>query len=104
MPAKNILEHVFDRIKAVDKDFYFAQPVTEKIAPKYFSIIPHPMDFSTMAKKLEEPRAYSSFEEFEADVNLIINNCLKYNQPDTIFHEFSLTFREAVNFFCDKSL
>ncbi|GAU93426.1 hypothetical protein RvY_05369 [Ramazzottius varieornatus] len=96
MPAKNILEHVFDRIKAVDKDNYFAVPVTEKIAPKYFSIISHPMAFSTMAKKLEEPRAYSSFEEFEADVNLIINNCLKYNQSDTIFHRFALTFREMV--------
>lgn len=33
---------------------YFNDPVTEDIAPQYFSIISHPMDFKTMRKKLKE--------------------------------------------------
>lgn len=96
MPGKAVLDHVFVRIKSADKDSHFAIPVTEKIAPLYLSIISHPMDLSTMKKKLEEGR-YGSFEEFENDVQLIISNCLKYNTPDTFYHQYALTFRNSVS-------
>ncbi|OQV24277.1 Bromodomain and PHD finger-containing protein 3 [Hypsibius exemplaris] len=96
MPAKCVLDHHFERIRALDKDKIFAAPVTEKIAPKYFSIISHPMDFSTISRKLDEAGAYSTFESFEADVNLVVDNCLKYNQPDTVFYKFALNYRKLI--------
>ena len=35
-----------------DANGFFAFPVTENIAPGYYSIITHPMDFSTMKTKI----------------------------------------------------
>lgn len=43
------------------------------------------MDFSTMRKRIDG-HDYRSLEEFEADFDLIIFNCMKYNAKDTFFH------------------
>lgn len=48
--------------------------------PDYPKIISHPMDISTVEKKLRE-HEYSAFGEFEADVQLIWSNAMKYNPP-----------------------
>lgn len=39
-------------------------PVTEDIAPQYFTIITHPMDFKTMKKKLKDGK-YDSIESLQ---------------------------------------
>lgn len=61
--------------------------------PHYPSIIKHPMDFSTIERKLQSsnpakpdpntmnPR-YNHADEFIADVRLIFDNCLTFNGPD----------------------
>ena len=51
------------------------------------------MDFQTMWNCLEEHR-YLTFEAFEADFGLIVNNCLKYNAKDTVFYRAALRLRE----------
>lgn len=50
--------------------------------PDYFDVIKTPMDLSTVRRKLETSQ-YTSAEQFEADVRLIISNCLTYNAPDS---------------------
>lgn len=52
------------------------------------------MDFQTMWKCLESHR-YLSFDAFEGDFLLIVNNCLKYNAKDTVFYRAALRLREA---------
>lgn len=52
------------------------------------------MDFQTMWKCLESHR-YLSFDAFEADFGLIVNNCLKYNAKDTVFYRAALRLRET---------
>lgn len=52
------------------------------------------MDFQTMWLSLESHH-YLSFEAFEADFLLIVNNCLKYNAKDTVFYRAALRLREA---------
>ncbi|RKO90521.1 Bromodomain-containing protein, partial [Blyttiomyces helicus] len=64
----------------------FAQPVTEQLAPEYFSIISHPMDFSTVTRK-NENYEYKTVEAFEEDVLLIFSNCMKYNRADTLYYK-----------------
>lgn len=59
-------------------------PVTEDIAPQYFSIIHHPMDFKTMKKKLKDGK-YDSVEELQEDFQLICNNCMTYNPASTSY-------------------
>ncbi|KAI0374378.1 Bromodomain-containing protein [Pilatotrama ljubarskyi] len=61
--------------------------------PHYPSIIKHPMDFSTIERKLQasnpqkpdpnpvNPR-YHSADEFVADIRLIFKNCLTFNGPE----------------------
>ncbi|XP_035828327.1 BRCA2-interacting transcriptional repressor EMSY isoform X2 [Aplysia californica] len=61
---------------------WFTFPVDPQDAPDYYTVIQTPMDFSTMRKKLENGQ-YSSFEEFQADMELIRTNCYLYNSEGT---------------------
>ncbi|KAF3789101.1 Bromodomain and PHD finger-containing protein 3 [Nymphaea thermarum] len=56
--------------------------------PDYHDIIQHPMDFSTIRKKLNTG-VYTTLEAFESDVFLICSNAMHYNAPETIY------FRQA---------
>ncbi|KAG9353864.1 hypothetical protein JZ751_011988 [Albula glossodonta] len=47
----------------------------------YHEIIKHPMDLSTVKKKMDE-RDYQDAQSFAADVRLMFSNCYKYNPPD----------------------
>ncbi|GAA6221675.1 bromodomain-containing protein 4-like isoform X1 [Lates japonicus] len=47
----------------------------------YHDIIKHPMDLSTIKKKLDN-KQYRDAQEFAADVRLMFSNCYKYNPPD----------------------
>lgn len=53
-----------------DVNGFFAFPVTDNIAPGYSSIILQPMDFSTMATKIEAAE-YVNVMEFK-----VSNSCL----------------------------
>ena len=66
----------------------FHKPVdpVELNIPDYFSIIKHPMDFSTIKKKLNN-FSYTNLKEFCADMNLVFENCYTYNGRNTIFGE-----------------
>ena len=58
----------------------FKEPVDEKklgIAD-YYAVIKEPMDFSTMRDKLNQHR-YRCIEEFIKDIQLVFNNCFRYN-------------------------
>ncbi|XP_015984277.2 bromodomain-containing protein 3 isoform X2 [Rousettus aegyptiacus] len=47
----------------------------------YHDIIKHPMDLSTVKKKMDS-REYPDAQGFAADVRLMFSNCYKYNPPD----------------------
>ena len=63
--------------------------------PHYLQIVKHPMDFSTIERKLlasnpvkpdpnpSNPR-YLSADEFVADVRLIFSNCVTFNGPEHV--------------------
>ncbi len=50
--------------------------------PDYLTVIKHPMDLSTVSKKMELGE-YATAEAFMADVRLMLNNCFTYNAPDS---------------------
>ena len=80
------------KMKAAGPFLFPVDPVALKI-PHYFSVVKHPMDFSTIERKLQSsnpakpdqnpanPR-YNHAEEFIADVHLIFSNCLLFNGPE----------------------
>ncbi|XP_073455684.1 bromodomain-containing protein 3 isoform X7 [Aquarana catesbeiana] len=47
----------------------------------YHDIIKHPMDLSTVKKKMDA-REYQDAQAFAADIRLMFSNCYKYNPPD----------------------
>ncbi|KAI8816398.1 Bromodomain-containing protein [Fimicolochytrium jonesii] len=76
----------------------FLQPV-DPIAlniPHYPTIIKHPMDLSTMRKKLDGGE-YASADEFEADMKLMLNNCYTFNPPGTDVHTSAQHLHEVFN-------
>lgn len=66
----------------------FMRPVTEAIAPGYFTTIPKPMDFLTIEKRLLKfPDYYKDPRIFAKDIKLMCINCQKFNSPDTIYYK-----------------
>ncbi|CAJ0583514.1 unnamed protein product, partial [Mesorhabditis spiculigera] len=62
--------------------YYFYVPV-DVIAlnlPTYYDVVKEPMDLSTIRKKLDH-KQYADHDEFLADIELMVANCHKFNQP-----------------------
>jgi bromodomain-containing factor 1 len=74
--------------------------------PHYLQIVRHPMDFSTIERKLnssnpakpdpnpQNPR-YSNVDEFVTDVRLIFTNCLTFNGPDHLIVQMGKKVEEV---------
>ncbi|XP_077194376.1 bromodomain-containing protein 1 isoform X5 [Paroedura picta] len=92
-PFTVLLRTVLDQLQEKDSARIFAQPVNLKEVPDYLDHIKHPMDFSTMRKRLDD-QGYKNLIEFEEDFNLIIDNCMKYNAKDTIFYRAAVRLRD----------
>ncbi|OIW26765.1 bromodomain-containing protein [Coniochaeta ligniaria NRRL 30616] len=74
------LEKVLSELKAhTEYSTPFLNRVNKRDAPDYYNFIKHPMDLGTMTKKLKGLQ-YKSKAEFVTDLNLIWDNCLRYNQ------------------------
>lgn len=67
----------------VNENKIFKYPVTEDIAPNYFSIIKKPMDFEKIRIKLLNENY--NWDEFCEDIELIINNCKIYNKDNKYY-------------------
>ncbi|XP_054710093.1 peregrin-like [Uloborus diversus] len=91
------LRDVVEKLLERDAGEIFAKPVDLVEVPDYLEYIKHPMDLSTMMKKVENYE-YGSFESLESDFNLMIKNCLSYNSKDTVFYRAALKMREQGGF------
>lgn len=72
---------LYRMINFVAQAAWFAAPVSEKEAPDYRDIVPHPMDLGTALEKLKTG-LYASPAELLVDVDLIWSNAELYNGPD----------------------
>ncbi|KAJ0077300.1 hypothetical protein Patl1_35740 [Pistacia atlantica] len=99
LPDEKLLLFILDRLQKFVfcflKDTYgvFSDPVDPKELPDYHEVIEHPMDFSTVRKKLSNG-AYATLEAFEKDVFLICSNAMQYNAPDTIYFRQARSIQE----------
>ncbi|XP_054633445.1 bromodomain-containing protein 1-like [Dunckerocampus dactyliophorus] len=92
-PFNILLRAVLSQLQEKDQYNVFAQPVSTKEVPDYLDHIKNPMDFSTMRKRVDG-HYYRSMDEFEADFNLVIANCMKYNAKDTFFYRVAQRMQE----------
>ena len=69
---------------------YFLEPIDPELdgCPTYFDVIKNPMDLGTAKNKLEEGK-YLSVDEWIHDIQLIWENCILFNQPETYFADLA---------------
>ncbi|XP_078091670.1 bromodomain-containing protein 1 isoform X3 [Mustelus asterias] len=87
------LRHDLERARLLVELIRKREKLKREQVPDYLDHITHPMDFSTMRKRIED-HGYNNLDEFEADVNLIVDNCMKYNAKDTIFYRAAVRLRD----------
>ncbi|KAM6895425.1 bromodomain-containing protein 1-like isoform 1-T1 [Xenentodon cancila] len=92
-PFSILLRALLDQLQAKDQARIFTQPVDVSEVPDYLEHIKHPMDFSTMRQRIDA-QGYNNFDQFEADFNLIVDNCMKYNSKDTYFYRAAVRLRD----------
>ena len=84
-PFNTFLNSVLNQLKAKDTNSFF-------LLPDYLKTTKQPMSFQDMKRKIDHFE-YTSFDEFEADFNLIINNCTTYNKQTNCF-KWAVRLRE----------
>ncbi|CAL8329100.1 unnamed protein product, partial [Boreogadus saida] len=92
-PFSLLLGALLEQLQEKDQARVFAQPVDVSEVPDYLDHIKHPMDFSTMARRVEA-QAYGGLDHFQADFDLMVANCLQYNPRDSYFHRAAVRMRD----------
>ncbi|KAJ8711347.1 hypothetical protein PYW07_008589 [Mythimna separata] len=92
-PERAALHKLLRMLRQKDASDIFTEPVDLQEVPDYSTIVKHPMDLSTMGKKLDRG-AYTTIDDIEADFKLMIENCLTYNNKDTVFYKAGVKMRE----------
>lgn len=92
-PLDAVMGRLLDSLFAKDANEIFAEPVDIDEVPDYKDVVTHPIDLGTMRTKLREGK-YQSLDDMENDFNLMIQNCLAYNNKDTIFYRAGVRMRD----------
>lgn len=92
-PFNSFLLKLVESLKARDTGDIFLEPVNTQEVPDYACVIKNPMDLTTMTEKIKTYQ-YSSIEDFEQDFNLMVKNCLTYNEKDTIFYKAGIKMKQ----------
>ena len=79
-----VLEYLLVMLEKKDVNNFFANPVSDTFAPGYSKIIKEPMDFSTIREMIEDGK-FSTLSQFRNAFDLICNNCMTYNGPETVY-------------------
>lgn len=95
-PLESALEKLLDLIESKDTSEIFLEPVDTDEVADYMDIVTHPMDLGTMRTKLKSG-LYHSLDAMESDFNLMIKNCLAYNDKDTVFYRAGVRMKDQCN-------
>ena len=84
-PKSATMLDLVKRLRVKDKHGVFAEPVTEAIAPGYFTVVDAPMDFRTLVENVKLGK-YRTWDLFVSDLEQIYLNAIAYNPVGTVFH------------------
>lgn len=84
-PYHDVLRKTLERVSGLDRTSLFLHPVSPQKVPDYYDVIKHPMDWTSIAAKVDDYR-YESMSKFIADVHLVLDNAMLYNKSDTLYH------------------
>ncbi|OJJ58982.1 hypothetical protein ASPSYDRAFT_178106 [Aspergillus sydowii CBS 593.65] len=83
-PHFNELRRFLNKIQNHKQAWPFLLPVNKDEVPDYYTVIESPMDLSTMEERLEND-SYAVPKDMVNDLKLVFSNCLKYNDPTTVY-------------------
>lgn len=92
-PLEAAMGRLLDSLFAKDEYEIFNEPVEIEDVPDYMDVVTHPMDLGTMRKKLNSG-SYQTLDDMENDFNLMISNCLAYNNKGTIYYRAGVSMRD----------
>ncbi|KAJ1828447.1 hypothetical protein LPJ56_001107 [Coemansia sp. RSA 2599] len=96
-PLTPVLKPIVDElIEKRDPRGVLSHPVTVDEAPDYYDVIKEPMDLGTIAKKVASYQ-YRSLSEFERDLGLVVDNCMKYNKPTTYYYQHATRIKRHID-------
>lgn len=92
-------KHALMAIKAVKrlkdaKPFLTPVDIVALKIPFYYNYVPHPMDLSTIEKKLNVD-AFDSPEKITRDFNLMVSNSIKFNGPTAVISQMARNIQAA---------
>lgn len=87
-PFDQLLAVLLRKLREKDTRRLFAWPVTDLLAPGYSQVVSHPMDLSTIEKKIVH-KLYKTVAEMKYDVRLLCENALRY------YRQSGVQYREA---------
>ncbi|GAV67775.1 Bromodomain domain-containing protein [Cephalotus follicularis] len=93
IPEKGKLQLLLSALQRRDSYGIFSQPVNSEEVEGYYDVIKEPMDFGTIAKKLNGG-SYISLQEFEHDVYLVSSNAMLFNASNTIYYRQARAIKE----------
>ena len=92
-PLGSAMHKIIDLLVAKDTFEIFLEPVDVNEVPDYGNVIKNPIDLGTMREKIGTG-LYNSIDDLEEDFNLMIRNCLLYNDKETIFYRVGLKMKD----------
>lgn len=92
-PLEATMIKLLQAIAGRDTADIFGEPVDVSEVPDYTDVVSEPMDLSTMRRKLETG-AYYTLDDMQSDFDLMIRNCLAYNNKETVFYRAGVRMRD----------
>jgi len=85
----------------------FAWPLREPVdtteVTDYLEVVKEPIDLSTIEKRVRENKHYKNKQMLYADLMLMVDNCKKYNDKSSTYHECAVNLEKfIVPLFQDK--
>ena len=99
--TRKLIQPLLDLVIVHPDSVYFLRPVDPVLdrAENYLTIVERPIDLGLMRKK-SLTGSYSNFDQFTADMDLLIKNAVKYNSLTHAVHQsalrLSIYFREML--------
>ncbi|KAI9143118.1 hypothetical protein BKA69DRAFT_1037237 [Paraphysoderma sedebokerense] len=88
---QRIMQDLLDKLLTYEENdrllsTWFLELVSKKEYPDYYQTITHPMSFNIIQKNLKK-KVYNKTSEFVNDVNLVFENAMEYNEPQSLIYQ-----------------
>lgn len=92
-PMLRSLRTILEFLVREDRYEFFLEDVPKLEYPDYYEIIKDPISFAGIRRKLDDG-LYKGDGEFWADIDLMVNNALLYNEPSSLVHKEAKRFSQ----------